>query len=202
MKNRLLTFTVIIFSFVSYSSDAQEADSKNYLLSNISYSFFGSGDLSGSAIGITYHRMFLDKFGANISYSKATAQGGRAYFTQNDSIPNVIIDGSSPAFEIALYHSANIGLTYRTTAGERHALLAGAGLNYKSLIDNYIYNIQNSEHASTIENYYHSSKEVGFHVSLDYLFFVAKDFAIGIHGAMEISPNILSNAGISLGYRF
>lgn len=202
MKNRLFTLMVIIFSFVSYSSDAQEAGSKNYLLSNISYSFFGSGDLSGSAIGITYHRMFLDKFGANISYSKATARGGRINFTQNDSIRNVIIDGNSAAFEVASYHSANIGLTYRTTAGERHALLAGAGLNYKSLIDNYLYSIQNNNHTVTIGNYYYSSKEIGFHVSLDYLFFVAKDFAIGIHGAMEISPNILSNAGISLGYRF
>jgi len=146
--------------------------------------------------------MFFDKFGANVSYSKATAQDTEMNFTQNDSIRNAIIEGKNVAFDVALYHSANIGLTYRTTAGDRHELLAGAGLNYKSLMYNYVYSVQSSEHASTIENYYYSSKEVGFFLSLDYLFYVAKDFAIGVHGAIEGSPNKLSNVGVSLGYRF
>jgi len=204
MKNNLFVLPIILLSLLTYSSNAQEANSKNYVLSNISYAFFGTGDVSGSAIGVAYHHMFFDKFGANISYSKATAHSsGLLDFYEDYTIENVNTSGENIAFNVSLYNSANVGLTYRVTANSRHELLAGAGLNYKSLKYNYPSFVGQSEDVLTIYNYdYNSSREAGFYVSLDYLFFVTESFSVGIHGAYENTPNVVTSAGLSLGCRF
>lgn len=220
MKNRLLYLYIIFLSFLSYSSDAQEvsdkdSSSKNYIISNISYSFIGARTfnssssllpyVSGSSIRIVYHHMFFNNLGANISYSKTTGLSKFNHLQDYTTGNANIISDDNVAFNTSLHHSANIGLTYRNTAGKRHELLTAVGLSYKYLRYNSIGDMHHNyvDNVVTIKNYdYYSSKEVEFYLSLDYLFFVTKGFAIGIHGAYEQSHLPIANIGISLGYRF
>jgi len=205
MKNRVFIIAIIFFSFLSYLSNAQdtsdnkEPSSKNYFMSNISYSNLIHND-NGSAIGIVYHRMFSDKFGANTSYSRVSTHGRYTshYTIENNSIDKIIFGNMTSS------HSINIGLTYRATAG-RHELLGTAGLNYQYVYYNYIRDIHFTDNNEFDLSQVHDSfTGYGFYNSLDYLFFITKEFAVGIHGAYEHSASSLSiaNAGVSLAYRF
>jgi len=220
MKNKLLTLCIAFFTCLSYSSNAQDvsdkdSNSKNYIISNISHSFIGSRTFnssssllpyeSGSTIGIVYHRMFFKNLGANVSYSKTTGLSKfnhlQSYTTGNANI----ISDENVAFNSSLHHSANIGLTYRNAVGTRHELLTAVGLSYKHLRYNSIgdTHFNYADNVATIMSYdYHSSKEISFYLSLDYLFFITKGFGIGVHGAYEDSFLSIASIGASLAYRF
>jgi len=206
MKNNKLILGITLLVLFTYSSNAQETNSKNYVLSNISYAFFGTGDISGSAVGVAYHHMFLDKFGANISYSKASAHSSDSRsFPEDYTIENADERGNNFAFDISSYNSANIGLTYRTIANPRHELLAGAGLNYKSTKNNYpnATSYNHDDNTITILHYtFEGYRDIGFYISFDYLFFIKEHFSIGIHAAYENTPDVLTSVGLSLGCRF
>lgn len=205
MKNGIFIIAIIFFSFLSYCSNAQntsgkEPKAKNYIISNISYPIPNFSYEHGSTLGVVYHRMFSNKFGANISYSKTTIILNK---DDLDEVENAMTYGENIATNIALYNSGNIGFTYRTTAGKRQVLLGAAGLNYKSFKHNATEHVDYHDDTALISKFHFSSfKEFGFYASLDYLFFITDGFAIGIHGATEVSPNMITNVGGSLAYRF
>ena len=47
-----------------------------------------------------------------------------------------------------------------------------------------------------------AENETGFYVGLDYLYVFDNSISIGLHLAAENSNNIVSKAGLSLGFRF
>lgn len=203
MHKNIFIITVF-FSLLSYFSNAQElsdkeSSAKNYFMSSISYTnskYFEDG----SSIGIAYHRMFSDKFGANASYSKATThEVVGTYYSYSVSEVGHEID-----WKMTSCHSANIGLTYRTVANRNHELLTTLGFNYQYVYYNYIKDIHLSDDSVNLALVYDSFGGYGVYFSLDYLYFITKEFAVGIHGAYEYSPSAFSiaNAGVSLAYRF
>lgn len=204
MKNKIFIIVTIFFSFLSYFSNAQEvsekeSSSKNYFISNISYANL-KHSANGSAMGIAYHRMFFDKFGANTSYSRITSHelGGYHYSLPNDISHKI-------GAKMTSSHSMNIGLTYRTIANTSHELLAAVGFNYQYVYYNYVENdIHLADGWVNLSQVYDNFSGHGLYFSLDYLYFITKEFALGIHGAYEYSPSSFSiaNAGISLAYRF
>ena len=195
---------------VQFSSKAQD---QNYLSTNISYTFFGTGDLQGTAIGLDYHRTLWKRLGFHLGYSKATGQEDRLNLIRNnqDVISNAIFIGNdNNASDLANYQTYLVGLNYKITAGARQTLFVSGGLNYKTLTYNYIgavlfENIDpqgNAEQATILDYQFLAEKEVGIYGGLDYLFVFDNSVSLGLHFVVENSSNILTKAGLSIGFRF
>lgn len=215
MKKKMFIALFLLATSFQFLFAQIGTDANNYLTTSISYSFYGTGDISGNALGISYTRMVADRFGFQVGYSKATGQSeGLLEFDNlqgNQEPPywNIRLEGDKTfAFDMANYHSYNAGIAYRVTDGDKSTLLVAAGANFKRVRYNYInqtFPIRESgsdRELIMIGSNFSSRSSLGFHVTLDYLFFVADDFSIGIHGSFENTEDVLTNGGISIGYRF
>lgn len=215
MKKRIFIAIFMLATSSSFLFAQMGSDARNYLTTSFSYSFFGTGDISGNALGISYTRMVASRFGVQVGYSKASGQSegilGFENLISDQEQPyyNLRLEGDRTfAFDMANYHSYNAGLAYRVTDGETSTLIVAAGANLKRVRYNYV----NQTFPVSAEGWdeelrligvdFNSRSSLGFHVTLDYLFFVADDFSIGLHGSFENSEDLLTNGGISIGYRF
>lgn len=206
-----VVFSFLFFLTLSFQIFAQE---QNHLFTNVSFGFFGTGDLKGTAIGMDYHRTLLVRFGVHLGYSKTTGSGegtlGNINNENRQFIDNLLFDGSSEfAGDIANYDTYLIGINYKVADGSKHILLASAGLNYKNIKYNYLSGFRVEENLdgsieaiSIIGNNLVAETEVGFYGGLDYLYVFDNSISLGIHLAVENSSNILSKAGLSIGFRF
>ena len=209
MKLLLPIFVGLLFQFQATAQD------NNHLITNVSYAFFGTGDLSGTAIGLDYHRTLFGRFGLHLGYSKATGQGDntlQSIGTQNRGVlTNLSLDGNGEqASGLANYNTYLIGVNYKVADGNKHILLASGGLNYKQLKYNYLSsflaeNVNNqgvAESVSIQSTTLVAENEAGFYIGLDYLYVFDNSISLGLHFAVENSSNIVSKAGLSLGFRF
>lgn len=204
----LIVATLVLLS-ITINAQTTNVDAKNYVLTNVSYAFFGTGDLSGSSLGINYHRMITNRFGLNAGYSKASGNGsGIINLIDGYRLREVNTTGENIAFETGNYNSLNLGLTYKILNGTHQNLLLGGGLNYKSLHYNYVNSAYfESQPDGTTDVYitgteYNNEKEIGYFISVDYLVFFKSGFGLGVHASVENSDNILSKVGASLAYKF
>lgn len=209
MKLLLSIFVGLLLQFQVTAQD------NNHLLTNVSYAFFGTGDLSGTAIGLDYHRTLWSRFGLHLGYSKATGQGDNTLQTigrdNRAVVTNLTFDGNGDqTSDLANYTTYLIGVNYKVADGDKHILLASGGLNYKQLQYNYLssflaenVNSQGLAESVSIRNTaLVAEKETGFYFGLDYLYVFDNSISLGLHAAVENSDNILSKAGLSLGFRF
>jgi len=191
------------------------AQDQNYLLTNAAYAFFGTGDLSGTAIGVDYHRTLFGRFGLHLGFSKATGKGSgtldRIGSNNRPLVTNLSFDGNGDqTSDLANYNTYLLGVNYKVADGQKHVLLATGGLNYKLLQYNYLsgfiaenVNAQGqAESISVLGNNLVAEKETGFYVGLDYLYVFDNALTLGLHFSVESSSNILSKAGLSLGFSF
>jgi len=187
------------------------AQNKNYLSTNVSYAFFGTGDLSGTAIGLDYHRSLFGRFGIHAGYSKATGKGNSNLFglNPNNAIgTNLEFNGNgSPSSNLANYQTFLLGVNYKVADGKRNVLLASVGANYKDIQNIYISNSTRTsiEGMTTLEVQniiLNAEKEVGLYFGLDYLYVFNNSITLGLHLAVENSSNIVSKTGLSLGFSF
>jgi len=206
MKNLIL----VIFSlFVSNQMFAQQ---KNYVLTNYSFSFMGTGDIRGSAIGIDYHRNLKGRFGVHLGVSKASGGSNFLLFPDSENFrngtSNVTIQGTGTSDNIAQYNSYMAGLSYKVADGEKQVLLVGLGLNHKRFKQSYIDLVttsfdSNSEPIIMAEQFtLVNENEWHGYLSIAYHYYVADNFSLGLHLSVEPGANIISKAGLALGYRF
>lgn len=212
-NNMKLVFTIFLGILLQFQTNAQN---KNHLFTNFSYAFIGTGDLSGNAIGLDYHRTVWSRFGVHVGFSKATGSGDgtlrRALSNNsNNSIGNLTIRGNGNQLsDIAIYSTYLIGANYKVTDGQKHILLASGGLNYNQLKYNSLggtlfenFNDQGIAGTVTITDTSVSAyDETGFYFGLDYLYVFNNSISIGLHLAVENSDNIAYKAGLSLGFSF
>jgi len=209
MKLLLSLFVGLLLPFQA------SAQNNNHLLTNVSYAFFGTGDLSGTAIGLDYHRTLWGRFGIHLGYSKATGRGDNILQSIGSGnigvLNNLSLSGNDEqASDLANYNTYLIGVNYKVADGDKHILLASGGLNYKQLRYNFIsgfslqnINAQGIAESATIESTsLFAEREAGFYVGLDYLYVFDNSISLGLHLAVEDSSNIVSKAGLSLGFRF
>ena len=191
------------------------AQDQNYLFTNASYAFFGTGDLSGTAIGLDYHRTLFSRFGIHLGFSKATGKGSgtldRIGSNNRPLVTNLSFDGNADqTSDLANYNTYLLGVNYKVADGQKHTLLVAGGLNYKQLQYNYLSgfiaeNVNGQGQAESITvlgSNLVAEKETGFYVNLDYLYAFENNLTLGLHFSVENSSNILSKTGISLGFRF
>ena len=206
----LFAFIICVCAFFQTSAQGQ-----NYLFTNASYAFFGTGDLSGTAIGIDYHRTLFGRFGIHAGFSKATGKGSgtldRIGSNNRPLVTNISFDGNADQVsDLASYNTYLLGVNYKVADGQKHTLLVAGGLNYKQLEYNYLagflaenVNPQGQAESVTIlGNSLVAEKETGFYLGLDYLYAFENALTLGLHFSVENSSNILSKTGISLGFRF
>lgn len=206
----LLSLIICVCAFFQTMAQGQ-----NYLFTNASYAFFGTGDLSGTAIGVDYHGTLFGRFGIHAGFSKATGKGDNTLSnigTINRAvITNLSFDGSADhVSDLASYSTYLLGINYKVADGQKHTLLVAGGLNYKQLEYNYLagflaenVNAQGqAESITIIGNSLVAEKETGFYLGLDYLYAFENALTLGLHFSVENSSNILSKTGISLGFRF
>lgn len=208
MKILKLTFALLVTALLSSTQlFAQQSPYNNYLYCNISYAFFGSGDFSGSSIGINYTHMMSKRFGAQISYKVAT--GGKPEFTNrytNDMLTNIrLVGDSGHAVSYAFYKMINIGPTFRISDNDKNQLLISAGFNYKQVKDSYVgnYNNLNGDGQITVNEFvFTSENDLGGFLQLQYLYFIKDNFSIGFHVGTQPSGNIVHDFGVTIGSRF
>jgi len=205
---KTLIFAILFLCCIN-TSIAQE---NNYLFTNVSYTFFGTGDLQGSSVGIDYHRTIWKRFGLNVGFSRTSGSGkNNSIFSTPSLISNASFTGDSGfADGIAVYNTYILGATYKVSDGRNQVLFATFGLNYKNLKYNYIGitrfdNVDPSgvSQEISIRSYnFVSDKEMGLYGALNYHFYVTPTVSFGLHLAVENSPNMLSKLGLAVGYRF
>ena len=207
-KFKILFFIISLIFIVEQTMAQQTTTHKNYATVNISYAFFGSGDLNGTAIGLDYTRMASKKFGIHFSY--ITADGSSPEFTEKyerDKLGNIELGGDAGhAVAIALYKMLNLGLAYKVSdETDKNILFAAVGLNYKRIKDNYPSNvgrINGQEEVGILSYKFVSLNEIGFFISLKYLHFINEHLTIGFHAIAQPIGNTVNNVGITLGSRF
>lgn len=208
-----LLLSIIVGFLIQFQATAQD---KNHLFTNISTSFFGSGDLSGNAIGIDYHRTLWTRFGVHAGFSKATGTGdGTLRFAlslnNSEDITNLFISGNgNQVSDLASYNTYLIGANYKVTDSNKHILLASGGLNYKQIKFNSLGGVLfenidpqgRAESVTITDTRVSAENETGFYFGLDYLYVFDNSISFGLHLAVENSDNIVSKAGLSLGFSF
>ena len=207
-----LLYTIVICSFFQFQTIAQD---QNLLFTNVSYAFFGTGDLSGTAIGLDYHRSIWNRLGVHLGFSKATGKGDNTLRqigeNNQNAITNITFTGDGDhVSDLANYTTALLGINYKVVDQTGQVLLVNTGLNYKQFQYNYLagYLAENINGQGVAEQITIQStalvadKETGIYFGLDYLYVLNNSLTIGIHGVVENSSNILSKAGLSIGYRF
>ena len=171
--------------------------------------------MSGTALGVDYHRTLFGRFGVHLGFSKATGKGSstldRIGSNNRPLVTNLSFDGNGDqTSDLANYNSYLLGINYKVADGQKHVLLATGGLNYKQLQYNYLsgflaenVNPQGeAESITVLGSNLVAEKETGFYVGLDYLYAFDNALTLGLHFSVENSSNILSKTGISLGFRF
>lgn len=187
------------------------AQDQNYLFTNFSCAFFGTGDLSGTALGIDYHRTVFNRFGIHVGYSKADGRGDNNLFgvdLTDTEVPDLFFEGNgTPSSNLASYQTLMLGLNYALVDNQKSVFLVSVGGNFKNIQNNYLLTslrgTGTGESILTIENNrLLAENEVGIYGGVDYLYVLDNSMTLGLHVAVENSDNILSKMGMSVGFRF
>jgi hypothetical protein len=181
------------------------------VLTDYSFSFLGTGDVTATSIGINYHRFFSKRFGFNAAISKTSGRGGDLFLGPGDSqiqFDNLgIVSNDNVIYtSIADYLIANIGVSYRVNESTNQSLIVAAGINHK-----WIQSIRINGNSSFVENgrefiianiAIQQERELAPYVAIDYVYYLFGDASLGIHLAVHAGGNIVSSAGLNVGYRF
>ncbi len=201
----------IIFSLACLPLCLAAQTQKNIVLTDFSFSFLGTGDVRATSIGINYHRFFSKRFGFNAAINKTSGRGGDIFFgpevsqIQFDNL-RIISNDNVIYTSIADYTIANIGASYRVNESTNQSLIVAAGINHK-----WIQSSRISGNSSIVENgrefiianiEIQQERELAPYVAIDYVYYLFGDASLGIHLAVHAGGNIVSSAGLNVGFRF
>lgn len=213
MFKYLIVCILFCLPFINYGQTQ-----KNIVLTDYSFAFLGTGDVRASNIGINYHRFVTNRLGFNVALNKTSGRGGDFLLQSEDGIidfVNLRFQSNDDVVHTAIadYTIANIGISYRVNESTNQSLIIAAGLNHKWIQSNRISAYQSfssnggdlgmPQTIITLQSFdVQQERELAPYVAIDYVYYLFGDVSLGLHLAVNAGGNIVSSAGMNIGFRF